>query len=46
MAVVNGYMQNENEKKLDILNLPSLEEQAKQIHSNRWIWLHSRRLRG
>lgn len=31
MVVVNGYKQNENEKKLDILNLPSLEDQAKQI---------------
>jgi L-lactate oxidase len=31
MAIVNGYKQNENEKKLDILNLPELEEKAKQI---------------
>lgn len=31
MAVVNGYKQSENEKKLNILNLPELEQQAKEI---------------
>lgn len=31
MAITNGYEQNENEKELDILNLPSLEDEAKKI---------------
>nr|WP_235778178.1 hypothetical protein [Paucilactobacillus suebicus] len=31
MVVVNGYKQNENEKALDILNLPGLEKEAKEI---------------
>lgn len=31
MAVVNGYKQSENEKKLNILNLPELEQHAKEI---------------
>ncbi|KRK48679.1 L-lactate oxidase [Secundilactobacillus kimchicus JCM 15530] len=31
MAIINGYEQSENEKELDILNLPSLEAQAKEI---------------
>jgi len=31
MTVVNGYEQSDNEKKLDILNLPSLEDEAKKI---------------
>ncbi|MEE8825603.1 lactate 2-monooxygenase [Lentilactobacillus sunkii] len=31
MTVVNGYKQNDTEQKLDILNLPELEEKAKQI---------------
>lgn len=31
MTVINGYEQSDREQKLDILNLPSLEEQAKAI---------------
>lgn len=31
MTVVNGYQQSDNEQKLDILNLPALEAEAKQI---------------
>ncbi len=31
MTTVNGYVQSDNEKKLDILNLPSLEDEAKKI---------------
>ncbi len=31
MTVVNGYEQSDNEKKLDILNLPALEDEAKKI---------------
>lgn len=31
MTVVNGYKQNDNEQKIDILNLEELEERAKQI---------------
>ena len=31
MTVVNGYEQSDAEKKLDILNLPSLEGEAKKI---------------
>lgn len=31
MVVVNGYKQNENEKKLNVLNLDQLEKQAKEI---------------
>ncbi|WP_461240836.1 lactate oxidase [Paucilactobacillus sp. N302-9] len=31
MAITNGYEQNENEKELAILNLPTLEEEAKKI---------------
>ena len=31
MTVVNGYEQSDAEKKLDILNLPSLEGESKKI---------------
>lgn len=31
MTVVNGYKQNDNEEKINILNLEELEERAKQI---------------
>ncbi|MQS51545.1 lactate oxidase [Companilactobacillus mishanensis] len=31
MTEINGYTQSDNEKKLDILNLPSLEKEAKKI---------------
>lgn len=31
MTEINGYTQSDNEQKLDILNLPSLEEDAKKI---------------
>ncbi|MFD1433253.1 lactate oxidase [Lacticaseibacillus yichunensis] len=31
MTIVNGYEQSDNENKLDILNLPSLEAEAKKI---------------
>lgn len=31
MTITNGYEQNENEKELDILNLPALEQEAQKI---------------
>jgi L-lactate oxidase len=31
MTIVNGYEQSDREQKLDILNLPSLEQEAKKI---------------
>ena len=31
MTVVNGYEQSDAEKKLNILNLPSLADEAKKI---------------
>lgn len=31
MTIFNGYEQSDREQKLDILNLPSLEEEAKKL---------------